>query len=194
MAMLIIPVSVKILPNESIAVRTTLQNQIFVKIGGKKKATIKLKITNNISYLEAKKLHENKPETTFSKTVQSIARPEMKDASTQYKAKDCKNTTSTKVIQPKVKSTSKNPSGSQSSQSSSTSQSSSQSQSSSSAQSQSRSQSLLPQSGGGGQRSASRHSSERNEKDEKSSNKTKKTDTIEKQYRFNALEDRMDTC
>ena len=51
----------------------------------KEKATIKLKITNNISYLEAKKLHENKPETTFSKTVQSIARPEMKDASTQYK-------------------------------------------------------------------------------------------------------------
>ena len=122
----------------------------------------------------------------------------MKDASTQYKAKDCKNTTSTKVIQPKVKSTSKSPSGSQSSQSSSTSQSSSQSQSSfqpcSSAQSQPRSQSLLPQSGEGGQRSASRHSSERNEKDEKSSNKTKKPDTIEPQYRFNGLEDRMDTC
>ena len=44
---------------------------------------MKLKVTNNISYLEAKKLHENKPETTFSKIVQSIARPEMKDASTQ---------------------------------------------------------------------------------------------------------------
>ena len=34
---------------------------------------MKLKVTNNISYLEAKKLHENKPETTFSKIVQSIA-------------------------------------------------------------------------------------------------------------------------
>ena len=45
---------------------------------------MKLKVTNNISYLEAKKLHENKPETTFSKIVQSIARPEMKDASTLY--------------------------------------------------------------------------------------------------------------
>ena len=132
---------------------------------------MKLKVTHNISCLEAKKLPENKPETTFSKTVQSIARPEMKDASTQYKVKDLKNTTSTKVIEPKVKS-SKSQSGSQRSQSSSSSQSGSQSQSSSqssansqpssSAQSQSRSQSLLPQSGGGGQRSASRHSSDRN--------------------------------
>ena len=164
----------------------------------KEKAIMKLKVTNNISYLEAKKLHENKPETTFSKIVQSIARPEMTDASTQYKAKDCKITTSTKVIEPKVKSTSKSPSGSQSSQSSSGSQSSSQSQSksqpSSSSQSQSRSQSLLPQSGGGGQRSASRHSSERNKKDEKSSNKTNKPDTIKTQNRFDGLEDRMDTC
>ena len=118
----------------------------------KEKAIMKLKVTNNISYLEAKKLHENKPETTFSKIVQSIARPEMKDASTQYKVKDCKINASTKVIEPKVKS-SKGQSGSQSSQSSSSSHSSSQSQSSSqpssSAQSQPRSQSLLPQSGGG---------------------------------------------
>ena len=127
-----------------------------------------LKVTNNISYLEAKKMHENQPEITFSKIVQSIARPEMKDASTQYKTKDCKITTSTKVIESKVKSTSKSPSGSQSYQSSSSSQSSSQSsansQSNSSSKSQPRSQSLLPRSGGGGQRSASRHSSERNKK------------------------------
>ena len=101
-------------------------------------------------------MHENQPEITFSKIVQSIARPEMKDASTQYKTKDLKITTSTKVIESKVKSTSKSPSGSQSSQSSSSSPSSSQSQSqsssqpSSSAQSHPRSQSLLPQSGGGG--------------------------------------------
>ena len=53
---------------------------------------------------------------------------------------------------------------------------------------------FLPQSGGGGQRSASRHSSERNKKDEKSSNKTNKPDTIKTQNRFNGLEDRMDTC
>ena len=72
----------------------------------KEKAIMKIKVTNNISYLEAKKLHENKPETQFSKIVQSIARPEMKDASTQYKTKDYKITTSTKVIEPKVKSTS----------------------------------------------------------------------------------------
>ena len=163
----------------------------------KEKEIMKLKVTHNISYLEAKKLHKNKPETTFSKIVQSIARPEMKDASTQYKVKDYKINASTKVIEPKVKS-SKGQSGSQSSQSSSRSQSSSQSQSSSkpssSAQSQPRSQSLLPQSGGGGQRSASRHSSERNKKDEKSSNKTNKPDTIKTQNRFNGLEDRMDTC
>ena len=162
----------------------------------KEKPIMKLKVTNNISYLEAKKLHENKPETTFSKIVQSIARPEMKDASTQYKVKDYKINASTKVIEPKVKSTSKSQSGSQSSQSSSSSQSNSQScsQPSSSAQSQPRSQSLLPQSGGGGQRSASRHSSERNKKDEKSSNKTNKPDTIKTQNRFNSFEDRMDTC
>ena len=115
-------------------------------------------------------MHENQPEITFSKIVQSIARPEMKDASTQYKTKDLKITTSTKVIESKVKSTSKSPSGSQSSQSSSCSQSQSSSQSSAnsepSSSSQSRSQSPLPPSGGGGQRSASRHSSERNTKDE----------------------------
>ena len=154
----------------------------------KEKAIMKLKVTNNISYLEAKKLHENKPETTFSKIVQSNARPEMKHASTQYKVKDCTITTSTKVIEPKVKSTSKSPSGSQSSQPSSG------SQPSSSAQSQPRSQSLLPQSGGEGQRSASRHSSERNKKDKKFSNKTNKPDTIKTQNSFNGLEDRMDTC
>ena len=152
----------------------------------KEKAIMKLKVTHNISNLEAKKMHENQPEITFSKIVQSIARPEMKDASTQYKTKDLKITTSTKDVESKVKSTSKSPSGSQNSQSSS--------QPSSSIQSQPRSQSLLPQSGGGGQRSASRHNSERNKKDEKSSNKTNKPDTIKTQNRFNGLEDRMDTC
>ena len=40
-------------------------------------------------------MHENEPEITFPKIVQSIARSEMKDASTQYKTKDCKITTST---------------------------------------------------------------------------------------------------
>ena len=54
-------------------------------------------------------MHKNQPEITFSKIVQFIARPEMKDASTQYKTKDCKITTSTKVIESKVKSTSKSP-------------------------------------------------------------------------------------
>ena len=68
----------------------------------KEKAIMKLKVTHNISYLEAKKMHENQPEITFSKIVQSIARPEMKDASTQYKTKDLKITTSTKVIESKV--------------------------------------------------------------------------------------------
>ena len=58
---------------------------------------MKLKDTNNIGYLEAKNMHENQPE--------------MKDASTQYKTQDCKITTSTNVIESKVKSTSKSPSG-----------------------------------------------------------------------------------
>ena len=69
----------------------------------KEKVIMRLKVTNNISYFEAKKMHENQPEITFSKIVQSIARPEMKDASTQYKTKDLKITTSTKVIESKVK-------------------------------------------------------------------------------------------
>ena len=99
-----------------------------------------------------------------------------------------------KSLHLKVKSTSKSPSGSQSSQSSWTSQSSSQSQSSSSAQSQSRSQSLLPQSGGGGQRSASSIVQSGMKKMKNPPTKQKKTDTIETQYRFNGLEDRMDTC
>ena len=73
---------------------------------------MKLKVTNDISYLEAKKMHENQPKIKFSKIVQSIARPEIKDVSTQYKTKDLKITTSTKVIESKVKSTSKSPSGS----------------------------------------------------------------------------------
>ena len=104
-------------------------------------------------------MHENQPEITFSKIVQSIARPEMKDASTQYKAKDYEITTSTKVIESKVKSTSKRPSWSQSSQSSSSSHSGSQSSSSLSLV---LGLSLFCLSQEEKQRSASRHSSERN--------------------------------
>ena len=48
----------------------------------KEKAIMKLKVTNNINYFKAEKMHENQTEITFSKIVQSIARPEMKDAST----------------------------------------------------------------------------------------------------------------
>ena len=46
-------------------------------------------------------MHENQPEITFSKIVQSIARPEKKDASTQYKTKDLKIYTSTKLLNQK---------------------------------------------------------------------------------------------
>ena len=102
----------------------------------------------------------------------------MKDASAQYKTKDLKITTSTKVIESKVKTPSKSPSGSQSSQSSS--------QPSSSAQSQPRSQSLLPQSGGGGQRSASRHSSERNKKKMKNP-PTKQINQIQLKHKIDSM-------
>ena len=44
-----------------------LQKSNICEIWLKEKAIMKLKVTNNISYLEAKKLPENKPETTFSK-------------------------------------------------------------------------------------------------------------------------------
>ena len=58
---------------------------------------MKIKVTQKITYLEAKKIQENQPEITFAKVVQSLnTKPESKETSTQFNEKDS-------VIQPNSK-------------------------------------------------------------------------------------------
>ena len=66
----------------------------------KEKEIMKIKVTQRLTYPEAKKVYEqHTPEFTFSKIVQSMpAKPETKTASTQYSAKDAEITESSKVI------------------------------------------------------------------------------------------------
>ena len=66
----------------------------------KEKEIMKLKVTNRLTYPDARKLYEHqKPEFTFSKVVQSMtAKPETKTASTQFHENDFKITESSKVI------------------------------------------------------------------------------------------------
>ena len=61
---------------------------------------MKLKVTKNLTYPEARKLYDQQqPEFTFAKVVQSLsAKPETKTASTQYNVEDSKITESSKVI------------------------------------------------------------------------------------------------
>ena len=55
---------------------------------------MKIKVTQKITYLEAKKNQENQPEITFAEVVQSLnTKPETKETSTQFNGKDS-------VIQP----------------------------------------------------------------------------------------------
>ena len=66
----------------------------------KEKKIMKVKVTNRLTYPEARKLYEqHKPDFTFAKVVQSMAaKPETKVASTQYSVKDSEITESLKVI------------------------------------------------------------------------------------------------
>ena len=66
----------------------------------KEKEIMKIKVTQRLTYPEAKKVHEqHTPEFTFSKFVQSMpAKPETKAASTKYSVKDSEITESSKVI------------------------------------------------------------------------------------------------
>ena len=67
------------------------------EIWEKEKEIMKIKTTQRITYLEAKKLQENQPEITFAKVVQSLnIKPETKETSTQFNEKDS-------VIQPNSK-------------------------------------------------------------------------------------------
>ena len=54
---------------------------------------MKLKVTKNLTYPEARKLYDQQqPEFTFTKVVQSLsAKPETKTAYTQYNVEDSKN-------------------------------------------------------------------------------------------------------
>ena len=68
----------------------------------KEKDILKIKVTNNITYLEAKKLYEQNPESTYSKVVQSaqVTKSETKTTETYFDEKDFNITASSKVIIP----------------------------------------------------------------------------------------------
>ena len=67
----------------------------------KEKEIMKIKVTRNLTYLEARKIVEHTPETTFSTTVQSaIAKPEIKNDYTQTSENDKIISSSTKVLIP----------------------------------------------------------------------------------------------
>ena len=71
----------------------------------KEKEIMKIKVTKNLTYLEARSLYEHQPETTFSKIVQSaqIAKPVTKSSATQVDENDKIITASTKIIEPRIK-------------------------------------------------------------------------------------------
>ena len=63
---------------------------------------MRLKVTKSLTYPEARKLYEQKPEFNFSKVVKSLAaKPESRTTSTQYSIEDTKITESTKIIVPR---------------------------------------------------------------------------------------------
>ena len=67
----------------------------------KEKEIMKIKVTRNLTYLEARRIVEHTPETTFSTIVQSaIAKPEIKNDYTQTSENDKIISSSTKVLIP----------------------------------------------------------------------------------------------
>ena len=67
----------------------------------KEKEIMKIKVTRNLTYLEARKIVEYTPESTFSTIVQSaIAKPEIKNDYTQTSENDKIISSSTKVLIP----------------------------------------------------------------------------------------------
>ena len=75
------------------------------EIWKKEKEIMKIKVTQKIRYLEAKKIQENQPEITFAKVVQSLnTKPETKETSThQINEKDSVIKANSKVITPTQK-------------------------------------------------------------------------------------------
>ena len=83
-----------------IMVEIIYQGPTNVKFGIKEKEIMKLKVTKNLTYPEARKIYDQKqPEFTFAKVVRSMtAKPETKTTYTQYSVEDSKITDSSKVI------------------------------------------------------------------------------------------------
>ena len=81
-----IPPPAKTLQSVLTAVKITVHDPISVKYGKKEKEIIKIKVTKNVPYLEAKKIFENQtPELDFTKIVTSLsAKPESKTIGTQF--------------------------------------------------------------------------------------------------------------
>ena len=76
----------------------------------KEKEVMKIKVTQRLTYPEARKVYEqHKPEFTFSKVVSTMPKkPETKTASTQYSVKDSEITESSKVIIARIKNQNQN--------------------------------------------------------------------------------------
>lgn len=63
----------------------------------KEKEIMRIKVTRNVSYLEARKLYKPTPEPMYSKIVAStFVKPQMKNVSTQYEEKDFKKVQSSR--------------------------------------------------------------------------------------------------
>ena len=72
------------------------------RVWHKEKDIMRLKVTKSLTYPEARKLYEQKPEFNFSKVAKSLAaKPKSRTTSTQYCIEDTKITESTKIIIPR---------------------------------------------------------------------------------------------
>ena len=112
------------------------------EIWKKEKEIMKIKVTQKITYLEAKKIQENQPEFTFAKVVQSLnTKPETKESSTQFNEKDSVIKANSKVITPTKKKKKPQPASTHQSRPPTKSQNSSQTQPNKASGSQQRSRS-----------------------------------------------------
>ena len=75
----------------------------------KEKEIMKIKVTQNITFIEARNLFEKQPDTSFSRIVQSVQmkKPELKTTETHFDEKDFNITASSKVIIPTIYKTKK---------------------------------------------------------------------------------------
>ena len=96
----ILPVNAKTKHSVSIAAKITCQDQVTVMFLKKEKEVMKIKVTQRLTYPEARKIYDQqKPEFTFSKVVSSMPKkPETKTSPTQYSVKDTEIKESSKVI------------------------------------------------------------------------------------------------